>query len=671
MGLAASQAQLLTMTSRMSANELRTQMISEEKRRLATASSAASDKYAMALDSPHMMITNYNPAGVKQTQQLTFNSLNSYNKLNNQYGLVDSLGRFLVSEKEATNFQIAIASADPLTTFLNMHGLEYGTTYFTNMATNADGEATYPGYLVNGEYSDSISIGHSPEELKVMYLGGAYTDPKTGVEKIYSGYEKTLETATFKQFEQLIEEYYMAYDNYERLVQAAIKEDIGDKMSDLETLEKSGATGKVLYDALKNTVNRMGEKSFDGYFEEIKENFAWLEDPYQSGEVTRATAVKQGADNNEIIITANGMDYTLRRNGDNYSLASVKYTDEEGTVHTQNISGQRQSNDSLQNNDKGLAYVLTEQFNAPDEQGNMQLQTITSNERLIIPEWPADGLPDVDGIFVQDISPLTDEDYLEAYNSAKNSIAENAFYHYGLDAMVTDSSEVAIKDAKNVYHTAAARLSQFYKSDFKKDHKDYGIDEDILGPNNELERYKLDDLDFIKERYGEDPGGNFKAIYPVFILDRLFGEHAEPQMAWLNEKGEVDDHKKQWYTNLFERMQKGHKAVEDGCASSPEWIKLQLQNGYAVMEQADFEGEWKPFIATNSTDITEKNNAQAIVIAEAEYNREIAKIQNKDKRLDLQMKALDTEHSVLQNEYNSIQAAMNKNMERVFKYFSA
>jgi hypothetical protein len=39
--------------------------------------------------------------------------------------------------------------------------------------------------------------------------------------------------------------------------------------------------------------------------------------------------------------------------------------------------------------------------------------------------------------------------------------------------------------------------------------------------------------------------------------------------------------------------------------------------------------------------------------------------------MDLELKNLDTEHSALQNEYNSIQAAMDKNIQRVFKYYSA
>lgn len=45
-------------------------------------------------------------------------------------------------------------------------------------------------------------------------------------------------------------------------------------------------------------------------------------------------------------------------------------------------------------------------------------------------------------------------------------------------------------------------------------------------------------------------------------------------------------------------------------------------------------------------------------------------IQNEDKKFDQDLKKLDTEHSALQTEYESVKSVIDKNVERSFKAFS-
>ena len=58
MGLAASQARLLTITSRMSSVELRQQRIAMDKMRLANDSESVSEKYTKALNNKTLKISN-------------------------------------------------------------------------------------------------------------------------------------------------------------------------------------------------------------------------------------------------------------------------------------------------------------------------------------------------------------------------------------------------------------------------------------------------------------------------------------------------------------------------------------------------------------------------------------------------------------------------------------
>ena len=59
MGMAAGQARLLSITTRMSDNELRAQLINNDKMRLATKSAQVSEAYTTALNEAQMMFTNY------------------------------------------------------------------------------------------------------------------------------------------------------------------------------------------------------------------------------------------------------------------------------------------------------------------------------------------------------------------------------------------------------------------------------------------------------------------------------------------------------------------------------------------------------------------------------------------------------------------------------------
>ena len=75
-------------------------------------------------------------------------------------------------------------------------------------------------------------------------------------------------------------------------------------------------------------------------------------------------------------------------------------------------------------------------------------------------------------------------------------------------------------------------------------------------------------------------------------------------------------------------------------------------------------------IWTNAIDITEEQNEVAITKAEIEYKQALNDIEAKDKQYDNQLKRLDTEHSALQTEYDSIKELIGKNVERTLKMYS-
>ena len=67
--------------------------------------------------------------------------------------------------------------------------------------------------------------------------------------------------------------------------------------------------------------------------------------------------------------------------------------------------------------------------------------------------------------------------------------------------------------------------------------------------------------------------------------------------------------------------------------------------------------------------IQEVADERAIAKAESKYNQDMQDLENKDKKLDLELKKLDTEHSALQTEYDSVKSVVDKNVEASFKTF--
>ena len=119
MGLSASQARLLSITQRINNNELESEMISNAKIQLAARNTIASENYINALDGTKLEYISYDDSGTQEKVNLTFNSINQYTPLKNQYALFNNENQIYVSSTDAANFE----NSDNLYEFLDCYGL--------------------------------------------------------------------------------------------------------------------------------------------------------------------------------------------------------------------------------------------------------------------------------------------------------------------------------------------------------------------------------------------------------------------------------------------------------------------------------------------------------------------------------------------------------------------
>ena len=653
MGMAASQARLLSITSRMSDNELRAQLINNAKIRLTEDSSKASEKYISALNQTQLMMSNKDAAGNDLYQQLTFNNLTAYSSYNNQYGLINKSGEMVVSELDAAKYEQAIKAAeanddtDALTEFLKQYGLEKDTT----------------------SYWESNGLD---DDLKARYEGDIEYDANGNrVSGLHYGYEMSKTSQAYGIYEQLLDDYTKADDDYTSAVIKQMKkylyEDKGFEamysavMDGTQTKDISGSQAALNFleqllnelannDQMITTTTDADGKTHNTVF---YDNMLYLlNDTVTFNGSGGATVTKQlGITQNEDGSYNIGGMFTLTSNGSGGYTVTGSTTADGVTYNVGSVSGNTftYSYTQTKTNEDGSTTTTTKNGSCTFDLANLAAETTEDASEKEV------------AIQVQYIYKYFNSNILSQMN--RDAFANNA------------------PTEKAAFEAAAKQLSIF-----------------IFGYDIGSENYgNLDDMEWIIYESGipttnldststvtinQTIGGveqpveyqtNFEAVKDVYLIENMIAEYGAPKYTWIdrNNPDENAEAKAQWYTNIFNKMNEdGYQTISKELASSSEWIQYAFESGLLSMIQVDDEFNWVSTMYSNCSDITEDTIDLLVTQAEAEYTRETNKIQAKDKLYDLELKNIDTEHEALQTEYDSIKSALDKNVERMFKYFS-
>ena len=640
MGMAASQARLLSITSRMADNELRSQIINNSKMRLATESSKVSEEYINALNSATMMMSNYDTAGESQYQKLSFNSLTSYSSYNNQYGLVNANGKLLVSEKDAQNYRNIMDQNGDLDDFLALYGLEYKSTYFTSDTLGAE--------QINFEDIGEI---YTIAELEEMYYGS---------NDILS-YNNSLQSSEYINFSDYYNEYILADENYTIAVADAINNDLfgdswDDAYSEYISSDPSGmqvddfqAGLQYITDILNRLQSEDKLSADNSWFKDMQSVLNSISISGNSCTITSNVAVKDNGDGTYQIGDTILVNTQHLHDGDNSDtqVSIINNDSEDETISK--INGQDSVCFSGTGTGQNLNFTYSE--TESDEDG-----TYTSN-------------------YVYNYK--TGDNYAQVSYTTTDSAEVQSFlyqvfteFRSGITSAINrdkyGGTDPAAVSAKQDYNNAINKLIGLVFGNVDTDTKTLIENNKQIFDNNPATIIK-----WAKEN-GIQTSDSFEIIKNIYILDSLFNVYGEPSAGWIdvNNPDENADAKVQWYTNLYNRMQQGYSVLEDGLASSNEWIQFALESGLVTMEQVDKSNNWTSTIYTNCSDITEVTDDTAVTIAEAEYNKAMNNIENKDKRYDMELKNIDTEHNSLQTEYDSVKSVIDKNIERSFKIYS-
>lgn len=663
MGMAAGQARLLSITSRMSDNELRAQIINNNKMRLATESSQVSEAYVQALNEAQMMFTSYDANNNASYQQLTFNALTSYNQYNNQYILSNTAGNVLLSERDAENYRRANGS---VTEFLKAYGLEKTTSYFSGLGKyvnekglpfktgsyDDNGNEIY-GYLLGNKQDATAS--ELTEYLQQLYEG------KTDNVKLHPGYMTTKSSEDYNNYISGLTDFQAKEDAYLTKIYNTMQEVFNN---DLKVNNKSIAD-------LKNDVtNAESQSAMSAVFS----NISLMVDEYSKYALTDASSTAYIKNIKDLV----------KENSGEYAT-SICNSKSEGV--TRNVSGN----------------TVTIKFKGEDDVLELTKDSSGNNFSAKITTKDDEDQP-VEKVFDKQTKNADGTITLENADGDKITFNMNLFKSESDDWEIKSQSKNDLENMKKVANSVLDSLSKTFasvwdphKEEFKcKDSTEYSayvkaganLSNQVFSLDVGVDNYaNLTDIEWIKsvldkgninienvsKTIPQDKIDAFQKIYDVYQLDCIMNTYGEPKYAWVdkNDPNQNGETKAQWYENLFKRIQSGgYKVLQDGLASSNEWIQFAFESGIVTMEQIDSNRNWQSLIYQNCSDITEQTNDTAVAKAEAEYKAAMNKIENKDKRFDLELKNIDTEHNSLQTEYDSIKTAIDKNIERTFKLYS-
>ena len=144
--------------------------------------------------------------------------------------------------------------------------------------------------------------------------------------------------------------------------------------------------------------------------------------------------------------------------------------------------------------------------------------------------------------------------------------------------------------------------------------------------------------------------------------------------TWDNVKDEFN-----YYVNLWEKINDagGCQVIDPACESGETgnlWFNNMVEAGRVVISLYNRDnGSWSDTsvaTSTNENNLKEVQDETDLKKAEAEYEHELDKINDKDTEFDQELSKLETERTSITTEIDSIKQVRDDNIERTFGIFS-
>ncbi len=589
MGLASGQARLLSITARLTDNEYRSQRLTNARLNLSSISEEARVDYQEALNSNKFVYVAYNSSGRSEKTDLTPTVLWQYQPCKNQYALINTAGKILVSQEDGDNFK----QTDTLVQFLDKYDLlnDYSEDYEKYKTDYAQYENDYAQWQ---EDMSQWEMNNSNYSAYLKELAKWQRDKnKVDLYEVFSGEVGTSVTATSSGGSFC---YYSALNGdtgcYLHLLNELLDYDGGDCQPH-DYLASCGYNGSYADSDRSFTTNA----SHGGMHNQGNTNDVMKE-------------VSAGINDSEKLCDGDDdfiPDYSLNGDADDKEMFNIlQAAIEAGRTPTP------------------FEILVSDYIYNPDTQDCSQKKTIKQKA--------------IDMYYIiQNIAKFP-----EANDSAVRKNMLINFTEGDLRNIVSDPPEPVEdpgdappepqKPIKPTLYTDDKEKSQWYTNLW---YRMNGFDnpQEIMTLAEEKTNAQYEDIE--TEKY-------------IINLENI---------------------DKNAFSNSYE-------ILPSNLAASKDWLNNVLSQGIVTMEKvgvtrtaSENEFKWSSMIYSNTTDIITEEDSEAIAKAEVHYTQVLSDVEKKDKRYQMQLRSLDTEHNALQTEYSSVKSEVDKNISRSFKVF--
>ena len=622
MGLASSQARLLSITARLTDNEYRTQRLTNARLKLTDISDAARIEYQNALDSDKFVYTAFGSTGEYTATDLTPAVLYQYQPSKNQYAIVNQAGNIMVSSIDAKNFR----ETDNLAEFLKRYDC-------------LDSVKKETIYIEKSKYEEWQA--NQPDK----------TDP------VY--WTESVEGLNHELYDKFI------------LASAAC---LGSALSSI--VNYTGAEPYNVYSSTGQLVVEMSEKNINGVFSctayDINGSKVWSE-------------VIFPGDNNRASCFVHVMAHMLTEGYHEASTWNTGNTVISGVNINESYPGGHWWHDGRSNstrekdaaelsnilcNDAERKYLCCGDNKPPENYREIwadacKIGGTSDNSRKIV--YMSDYFYDKDG----ELKTKTIERKMVDLYKLYQMMGDGVFQKVNFNIVTPD--EVLESINHFMYHDLVRAFTKevehFDESQYEKDLAKWNLEQSYYGVNTK-EIITVTDPE--------------KAQWYTNLWYRMNGMD-EPEKIYKDVVDVVNDRQEDTtrtdYLLELVNLQKqtyfvNYDVLDSHLQSSKDWLNNALAQGWVTLQKvgasrttAKDKFKWSDIIYSNASDITLTQDDNAIAKAEAKYTQALREVNSKDKAFEGKIRKLDTEHNALQTEYNSVKAAMDKNIERSFKAF--
>lgn len=243
------------------------------------------------------------------------------------------------------------------------------------------------------------------------------------------------------------------------------------------------------------------------------------------------------------------------------------------------------------------------------------------------------------------------------YDSEGNEIAYDAYTDASKEKInyIPINYEGTSDESRDLYDYAMAITEAYMRN--------YAIDEAAANNSAAKEHNQTYDLSAYKSAYNSDNTSALSYYKNIFTKMQSSGYFTYTNTA--SKATGDEEHYKYASTGTGTAGNVQKSPLKDDTT-----FEAALRDGSLRLEYySTTSKEFKSTTISEDNCIQEVADERAIAKAESKYNQDMADLESKDNKLDLELKKLDTEHSALQTEYDSVKNVVDKNVESSFKTF--